>query len=231
MAEDEKQTAAAKQRIITHMNSDHQDSLAMFLQVYNRLNASTAKSAQLEDVSISDMVIKAGDGARYTIPIEPPMKSLLDARHRFVDMHDYCLSSLGISDIKVEQYSAPRGHHTVIFALCLATYVSFSRRENFLPGSLLYDLVFKHFPRFTLFCYDIQPLLISLMVAIHACEATYMALYRLRPYRVPFLSGLWWTWMTSCFIEGFGSFQRFDAIVRKEKAKKQQQKPNLSGKP
>jgi hypothetical protein len=58
-----------------------------------------------------------------------------------------------------------------------------------------------------------------------------MALYRLRPHRVPVTSRLWWTWMTSCFIEGFGAFKRFDAIVRREKAKKEQQKQNRQAKP
>lgn len=230
MAQDEK-LAAAKQMIISHMNADHQDSLALYLQVYSHLSSSTAKSPSLEDINLSDMVIKVAGGTRYCVPIDPPMKSLMEARFRLVDMHNQCLHSLGFSDIKVEEYRAPRGHHAVIFALCFSTYVSFSSRSNFLPGSVLYDLVFKHFPRFTLFCYDIQPLLISLMIGIHVCEASYMALYRLRPHRVPVTSRLWWTWMTSCFIEGFGAFQRFDAIVRREKAKKEQQKQNRQAKP
>lgn len=224
MAEQDKQ-AAAKKRIIDHMNADHQAALEYFLQVYCRVSPGDAKGAQMEEISLSDMVITA-KRTRYSVPIDPPMQSLLDARHRIVDMYKYCLGKLGLSDITVTEYRAPRGFHAVVFALCLSTYVAFSRRSNFLPGSVLYSLGLERVPRFAEFCYTIQPILLPLMVAIHVFEASYMAVRRLRPHRVPVLSGLWCTWVVSTFIEGFGAFQRFDAIVRRERAKKEQYKSN-----
>ncbi|KAL2007793.1 hypothetical protein VTN00DRAFT_7775 [Thermoascus crustaceus] len=220
------QQAVTKKRIVDHMNTDHQTALEYFLQVYCRVAPGAAKGAQMEDISLSDMVITA-KRTRYSVPIDPPMQSLLDARHRIVDMYHHCLDRLGLSDITVTEYRAPRGFHAVIFALCLSTYVAFSRRGNFLPGSVFYDaLGLARVPQFARFCYTIQPILLPLMVGIHVLEASLLAVKRLRPHRVPFLSGLWCTWMVSVFIEGFGAFQRFDAIVRREKDKKEQRKSN-----
>ncbi|KAL2003168.1 hypothetical protein VTN02DRAFT_4781 [Thermoascus thermophilus] len=227
MAEDAaKQQAAAKKRIVDHMNTDHQTALEYFLQVYCRVSAGAAKGARMEDISVSDMVI-AAQGTRYAVPIDPPMRSLLDARHRIVDMYHHSLRRLGLSDVAVTEYAAPRGLHAVVFALCLATYVAFARRAHFLPGSAFHDaLGLARAPSFVRFCYTVQPVLLPLMAGIHVLEAGLLAVKRLRPHRVPFLSRVWCAWMVSVFIEGFGAFQRFDAIVRREEAKREQRKSN-----
>jgi hypothetical protein len=78
--------------------------------------------------------------------------------------------------------------------------------------------------RFAHFCYTIQPALITSMLAIHLAEAAWMHATRLRRYNVPLLGRVWWAWMLSTFIEGFGAFQRLDALVREEEAAEEEKK-------
>lgn len=201
--------------IIKHMNADHQDSLSLYLQVYNNVPSSAAKSARLEDFSLTDLVITAA-GTRYSVPINPPMKSLSDARPRVVAMHKECLNKLGLSDIVVTEYRAPRGATAVAFVFLVTSYALFCRRSNFLPGSVVYDSVFSGAPAVAEYCYKIQPVLFSGVLGAHALEAGLLAVNRLKRHRVQFLSRLWWTWVVSTFIEGFGAWQRFDAMVNEK---------------
>lgn len=216
--------ADRRKRIVDHMNADHQDLLPLFLEVYCLVPRSAAQSAQMEDVSLSELVIRA-NRTRYRIPFEPPLSSLDDVRQRVIDMRDHCIQTLGLSDIVVREYRPPTGSHAVLFTVCLATFIAFSRRSNFLPGSTLYSVALSHVPRFAAFCYTIQPLLITTMTAIHLAEAIHLAIKRLRPHRVPLFSWLWWAWVVDDFIEGVGALMRFDALVREERDRQKKHRP------
>jgi len=155
-------------------------------------------------MDLNSLHIRCG-GALYTIPLDPPLSSLKEARERVVQMDREAIAGLGRSAVK--EYRSPKGFHAVVFGLCLFTYVVFSRRGNVLPGSLVYDYLLKHVPGSSYFA-GIQPAVLWLMVGIHAAEAVVMA-RRLGRHSVPLLSRLWWMWVGSCFIEGYGSFQRW----------------------
>lgn len=209
---------ASKRTILDHMNADHQDFLSLSLQVYNRVSAQDAQSARLEDITLSDLLITA-QGTRYTVPLDPPMKSMSEARTRVMAMHQNCLSKLGLSDVVVTEYRPPRGFHAVVFGLCLCTYALYSRRAHFVPGSWVYDNLLARMPRFAEICYKIQPALIWGMLAIHGGEAVLLMFRRLKPHRVPVFSRLWFTWVGSNLIEGVGAWQRFDRMVKEKRAK------------
>lgn len=212
---------SGKDFIIKHMNADHGDSLELYLQAYSRITASQSKGATLEDLTLSSLTIRA-NGTRYSIPIDPPMASYNEARGRLVALHKASLQKLGRSDVTLTEYTAPRGHQTVIFALCLLTYISCFRRENLLPGSFVYEnFGYKFVPNFAHFVYNIQPWAFPLFVAIHISESAALAVTKLRPHGVPFLSGLWFAWMGSCLVEGFGAFQRINRIVKQAREKKE----------
>ncbi|KAJ5758062.1 uncharacterized protein N7511_006756 [Penicillium nucicola] len=211
---------SSKDFIIKHMNADHQDSLALFLQAYNGLSASAARTAQLEDISLSSLTITA-KGTRYHVPIDPVMKSYSDARGCMVAMHKESLKRLGRSDVTLTEYRGPRGFQAVIFGLCLFTYASCFQRSNLLPGSMIYEyLGYKYVPDFAHFVYNIQPYLFPAVVAIHVLESVLLAVLQLKPLGVPVFSGLWIAWVSSCFVEGFGCFQRIGSIVKEERAKR-----------
>ncbi|KAJ5678319.1 uncharacterized protein N7477_003952 [Penicillium maclennaniae] len=206
--------------IIKHMNADHGDSLQLYLQAFCGITTSEANEASLEDLGLDHLVLRA-QGTRYVVPIDPPMENFTEARGRLVALHKESLKRLGRSDVMLTEYRAPRGFQIVIFGLCLFTYVSCFKRSNLLPGSFVYEnLGYKYVPDFAHFVYNIQPLLFPAVVGIHIFESVLLAVLRLKPLGVPLMSGLWCTWMVSCFIEGFGTFQRIGQIVKKERAKR-----------
>ncbi|KAF4542999.1 protein of unknown function DUF2470 [Lasiodiplodia theobromae] len=216
------QEAAAKQRIVSHMNADHQDSIARYVEHYCKASSFTASKARLSDISLGSMSVDAA-GRQFTIPLEPPMQSWREARERLVQMDRDCLVGLGRSDITVKQYTRPRGAHAVVFVVCALTYVLVSRRANALPGSFIYDHVLSYSPGFAAFVAQVQPVVLALMIGIHVVEASIMA-RRLQRHNVAQLSGLWWQWVASCFIEGFGALQRVDALVQQARREKEKQK-------
>ncbi len=148
------------------------------------------------------------------------MSEWSEARTKLADLDAQAVKGLGRSDITIKKYAKPQGFLAVVFVLCSLTFIGFSRRSNFQPGSLLYDTLLRHVDMFANFCFTIQPVLISTMVVLHLGEAVYMARTRLRRHSVPTLSRLWWTWMLSTFVEGKGAFIRIDRIVKEEERKK-----------
>lgn len=211
---------SGKDFIVKHMNADHVDSLQLYLQAFCGITAREARDASLEDLSLSQLILRA-QGTRYMVPVDPPMEDYSEARGRLLALRKESLEKLGRSDVTLTEYRAPRGFQAVIFALCLYTYASCFRRDNLLPGSFVYEnLGYKFVPDFAHFVYNIQPLLFPSVVGIHLLESALLAVKRLKPLGVPFMSGLWCAWVASTFVEGFGAFQRIGQIVKEERAKK-----------
>lgn len=213
--------AAAKQRIITHMNNDHQDSLIRYLQYYAQLSSFSARNAHLADISFDSLTILSSSSTPHTIPIKPTMTSWSEARPRVVAMDAEAVAGRGLSDITVKKYKPPRGFMTATFVACALSYLAFCRRSNFEPGSVLYDALLKHVPSFAKFCRIIQPFLLGFMVVLHGGETVWMAKSRLEKHSVRMFSKVWWMWMLSCFVEGYGSGFRFDECVREEMARRE----------
>lgn len=212
---------AAKVRIITHMNADHQDSLINYLQHYAHLSSFSARNAQLVDISFESLVISSTPGTKHRILITPPLTAWSEARPRVVAMNAEAVKGLGKSNITVKKYKGPRSFMTVVMVVCVCTYLAFSRRSNFLPGSALYDTLLKYVPHLAKFCLQIHPMVLYPMIAIHAGEAIYMERSRLQKHTVPMFSLLWWKWMVSTFAEGFGALVRFDEVIRDEEQRRQ----------
>lgn len=217
---------AQQQRIITHMNKNHRDSLSLFLQVYCKVPYKQAQLAQMEEFGLSGMTLSTAfspnnskSRTTFFIPFDTPLNGYNEARHKVVEMHKACLHHLDLSDITIREYRAPRGFGAVVFTTCLLTFITFSRRAHFQPGSEFYARVFQYLPAsFVTFCYTIQPLLISLMAAIHLAEAVHLAYYRLRRHNIRFGSGLWLAWFVNDFVEGVTTLRRFDALVAEKRA-------------
>ena len=133
-------------------------------------------------------------------------------------------NALGRSDVTVKRYKAPRGFMTVAIVVCALVFVAFSRRANFVHGSFLYDYQLRYVPNFAAFCFRIQPLVIFPMVLVHGTEARIMVTRRLEKHTVRWGSGVWWLWVVGTFVEGWGSFYRFDEVVKEEELKKEKTK-------
>lgn len=222
---------AIRTRITTHLNTFHRDSLSLFLRHYCNVPAhSTAPDSTTLETLKRDSLILTSQGKRYHIPLQPPLSSLTSSaatRQRLKEMHNECLRGLDLSDVRITTYRPPDTLIQRITFLAVAlTLLSFSRRANFLPGSLFYETSRLSFvPSFAWFCSTIQPWLITAMLGIHASETLWMARTRLRRHGVERWSRLWWEWVGTCFIEGLGSFHRIDGMVRdkEEEMKKREE--------
>lgn len=221
---DQDKDAAAKHRIITHMNADHQDSLIRYLEYYAHLSPFAARNAKLTDITFDSMTIASSINNVHNVRIKPPMTSWSEARPRVVAIDAEAVKGLGRSSVTVKRYKGPRGWMTVVMVVCVLTFVAFARRGNFLPGSLLYDGLLRYVPGFAKFCWMVQPLVFYPMLAGHAVEAVHMERSRLRKHTVRMFSRTWWMWVISNFVEGLGAFVRFDEVVRDEEERREKAK-------
>jgi hypothetical protein len=120
---------------------------------------------------------------------------------------------------RITSYEPPKlPHHLAIFAGCLLGYYTFIAHPWIVPGTFIYDkLVVPWFPGGAPWFFFIVRMRVAVpLLCIHLGEAYLLHRTRLSRYGVRTGSGLWWAWVLSCFVEGFGSFQRIDAMLKKQ---------------
>lgn len=224
--------AAARTRIVNHMNKDHQRELSHYLRHYSKLPAWRARDPVMKDISTESMTIQSADGAAHQIPFDPPMTSLSEARNRVVAMDGEARAGLGLADVDVTVYAAPRGWHAAVFASVVLYYVVyFSKPWEAGTGSAsgplaglaeaqrgFWDAVF---PGGVQVMGQVVRAILWPVVAIHLVEISVLDRTRLTPHGVRRWSGVWWLWAGSCFFEGYPSFLRFDQLVAEKRAAKE----------
>ncbi|TVY26799.1 hypothetical protein LHYA1_G004826 [Lachnellula hyalina] len=217
MADQAAKDAAMKQRIISHLNAGHQDSLSYYLRHYSQLSSRAARSPTLTDLSLSSMTLQTADGKTHTIPITPPMKSYAEARQKSVDMDRESRAALDISSIRITSYQRPRSAlHIFIFGLCGMAFTFFATRHRIVPGTWFYDNALPWFPGGPEWFHWACKALFAPTLLLHFFEAFMLDRTRLRKYGVERGSVLWFKWIVSAFVEGFATFQRIDAMVKRE---------------
>jgi hypothetical protein len=149
-----------------------------------------------------------------TLPFNPPLKSLREARERVVQMDKDAIAALGRHPVTLKKYMAPRGGHLFNFTMCFTWGVAFSRAANFQPGSLLYDNVLGNFPGFAGFCLRAQPVALGFLVVAHTIETAVM-MRKLARHSVVLFSAVWWQWVLSTMVEGQTAFRRIDQFLKK----------------
>jgi hypothetical protein len=218
MADQASKDAASKQRIIKHMNGDHADSLSLYLQHYCKLSARTARGAVMTDISLSAMAFRTTDGKTHTIPLKPPMTSYAEARTRSVDMDREARSALDLSSIRITSYLPPRKPvHVFVFGICSVMYIVFATKHKLVPGTWFYDNILLYWPGGPEAYLWFLKTIFFPVLAIHFGEVFLLDRTRLRKYGIQRGTLLWWKWVGSNFIEGYGAFQRFDQEVQRKK--------------
>lgn len=208
---------AAKDRIIKHLNHDHQRSLSYYLQHYNGLSSWEASRPTLTDITFDYLVFQLSSGNRSTIPLYPPMTSWSEARLRTIEMDRVARTALDISSIQITEYEPPKSLvHRTIFGLCAMTFVIFTTKQWIVPGTWVYDKVLPWWPGGPEWFLWISNVIALPVLGIHLYEAYTLDSTRLRKYGVERGSRVWWKWICSCFIEGFACFQRIDATVKRK---------------
>ncbi|MCJ1448089.1 MAG: hypothetical protein MMC23_008602 [Stictis urceolatum] len=209
------------QRIISHMNKDHADSLTRFLEHHSHLPSFAARNPRLTSLSESSMTITSSgifSPSTQTIPIDPPMKSLSEARERMVGMDAEARTKLGRDAISVKEYRAPKGLGLLWVGFVAVAWAVNARKGNArwvgenLVGSEGVTTIFER----------AQPVVLGVMLFLHTLEAAYMV-RKMKAHSVPTGSRVWCGWVLDNFFEGVPVLSRFrnmvdDERMRREKA-------------
>ncbi|KAK5120259.1 hypothetical protein LTR85_006465 [Meristemomyces frigidus] len=220
MAEQEAKDNVAKNRIITHMNADHHDSVIRYLEFYSKLPSWQAYDGKVSGIDLNGMTLVCRSKT-YRIPFNPPMSSYREARERVVEMDKEALAGLGQSDITVKEFLPPTGLQVLIFGVICATFLGYSQRWWFTEGAVVEQYLGSGFAKFS---WSIQPYLITFMLVVHSAETVYMMMYKLRKHAVNPRSSLFWKWTATTFIEGVQAFGRFNGLIQKKQEEKAKQK-------
>lgn len=127
------------------------------------------------DIDLDKMVFSCG-GQEAVIGLDPPMKTLREARERLVKMDSDALQTLGRSDITITKFvpSSTRPAHLWNFTQALLAFVLLPRAANWQPGSLLYDHVLFMMPWLANFAAKYGWVIFMMMVPIHSIEVVIM---------------------------------------------------------
>jgi hypothetical protein len=224
--------AAAKERIMAHMNADHPDSLEDYLSHYNRITA-TPGSAKMIDLDLDSIKIEYtntfGNIKTSTVKISPPMSSLAESRVRLVAMAEEATGKSFHQPPDMQATSAaPSISHSppkssigwtfpglegyLTFALlsfgwwaCSLEY-PLSRGgpiEKFLPGIIV------EFGR------NFREQIFAFMIGIHLIEASIVARKCIENGASMSITALW---TVNCFFEGGPAIARINKVI-KEKEK------------
>ncbi|TQV98013.1 hypothetical protein V2A60_006288 [Cordyceps javanica] len=210
---------ARKDRIISHMNRDHTREMSNYLRHYNSLSKRQAANPSMRDVSLDTMHIRAG-GFNHTVPFVPPLQSWSEIRPRLVAMDAVARKELGISDITVTTYVAPRPGDWVVFLAVTFYFVSAASLPWIVPGSTAWSLLDRGFPGGAAMFRWLVKVIFVPVLGIHVTECYLLDRLRLSRHGVERFTGTWLLWEVSCFLEGLMTWRRFDELV----AKKQQEK-------
>ena len=224
--------AAAKQRITSHMNADHSDSLSLYLQHVKKIPAYRIRQAKIIDMDFETMIIQTNSiipllssPQSYKIPVDPPLQTWADARPNLLAMDRSARSALDRSEASVRYYKPPDRswmYSWLIFVLFV--FACFSSRSNFLTGAFVYETFgLKHAGIFARFCYWIFPYYWTFVITVHVIEVVTMARGSIRKYNVRTGSALWWKWVFGISLEGFACIVRFKEVAKEaeERLKKQ----------
>ncbi|KAI1610171.1 hypothetical protein EDD36DRAFT_443535 [Exophiala viscosa] len=215
--------AAMKARVIQHMNADHALSLRLYLAHYAHVPLPGTTTAAMQDITNEHMIITSSYG-RHVVSLDPPMKSLIEARERLVAMHNECLAALGLSDVVLKSYTPPdRAWQCALSALCLLIFATFPFREQLRPesGSVIASIwsLGGLVPGLARLSYTLQPYVLGIMVVLHGAEAVWFT-NRLKRYWVEVGTWVWWCWVGDCLLEGVGCLTRFERVVGRLEAEK-----------
>ncbi|KAI1431549.1 hypothetical protein GGR50DRAFT_59682 [Xylaria sp. CBS 124048] len=210
-----------KTRIMAHMNREHGADLKRYLRAFNGVPSSFASDAQMIDLTLDTMTIKSASGV-HSVLISPPMKSFADARVRLVDMAERAQETLGISDIRITRFAAPRGMGlattfgvSLYFGCAAAVFLGLLR-----PKTTAWTALDQFFPHGAAgFTWLVETIFVPVAL-IHLVEAYWIARTRLAKYGVATGSALWCKWVLATFLGGFPAILLFDKVVREEREKK-----------
>lgn len=120
--------------------------------------------------------------------------------------------------IRITEFTGPNALEFFIGSNIVALYAAGLVAPYIVPGTQAWDLLKEYSPVEPAKALWYITVIAAVTAAAHLFEALLFDQLRMRKYGVPRLSGLWWKWEISCFIEGIGAWKRIGkAIAIKEK--------------
>ncbi|KAF3936518.1 hypothetical protein ABW19_dt0205685 [Dactylella cylindrospora] len=221
--------AAARTRILSHMNKDHVYDTKLYL--VHRLNypktilLPTAKPVVLlSDIQTTHISVSIDDEVKE-IPFEPPMNSLADSRVRLVEMTRAAEAALRVDrdmvGVKVHWQPPERGEIVFLFAMLTAAYILFLP-TTLLPGGFLRESILKDYPAVAELMYQYTTIGYWTFVLIHAAEAAWFSWAKLAKFWVvpgvdAVTAGLWFL---DVAVNGLPTIKKWDRMVRRQTKKK-----------
>lgn len=224
-----------KDRIILHMNKDHQLALLDYVVVYNdeRPEDVLELSVRIKDVSVEDITIaytkQNGTSNKFTLGWDKasedenvPVLSLLDLRAKLVSMAKYAAAKQGFSHRRVDKVILPSlPIQFFMYAFAGAIFVTcydktlIRRSVERLDGL---TKVLASSPKALTSAYNIfEDHAKSIAIAtygIHIVEILVKTLPVVRKFRMLIASQLAWVFMN--FIEGFLVFSRLASATEEQ---------------
>ncbi|MCJ1284891.1 hypothetical protein MMC26_004228 [Xylographa opegraphella] len=217
------------QRLLAHLNTTYPDTLARLLE--HHATAFDAQRPRLTALTPSSLSIAYTNGSASSfvlhstkrIPLSPPLASisLPVVEERLLAMDAECIAAIergGRSELAVTAYWAPRGWQMVaavgVACVMVAYAVEYFGGEGWRVSELLgLDARAERWCRLGL------GTAFGLLVVAHVGESVGIMLPMLWKYNVPVGTGLWWLWVGSHVVEGWGAIMRFREMVREEEGR------------
>lgn len=221
----------ANQRIIKHMNKDHQLALVDYVVVYGNIKASeiVKPSVHLVEVNETKLVIVYDstklkspqtlsiDWESATEPENKQVTSLKDIKGKLVSMAKYAAAKQGFSHQQITKVLYPRQAifwYLVFGFLALGMYDVQSLKESFeadpIASKIIPVLPSVTFKVLRFIEKNIAYIFYSLYT-IHLGEILFLILPMTIKYRLPTSKKFLWCLMT--FFEGVFSYRRFKTLV------------------
>lgn len=221
-----------KQRILVHMNEQHQLAIVDYIVVYGKQPAGLFKhtSARLTNVTDQELTIgyETNPGESKSLELEwndipepenLTVESLRDVKDKLVSMAKYAAAQQGYSHVRVTDVLYPTASSIplYLFAVFIAATV-YDRtlvRRLFVRDSL-FQKVLPYIPeaagKVYTFAEQYAGSIGLAAYAIHVLEIVVSTLPKLHKYRVPANAGL--VWVVMHFFEGYLVIQRLNKATR-----------------
>lgn len=210
---------ALKQRILSHMSRDHKLALKDYLAYYGGIWLGSRGSLELVDISVSKLMLNyyriPTQIHTTTIPINPVLANLGEARDRLIRMAFEAADGLHLSPYSISKWPVPKSPLSYIFATLLAALSI----ASIAPSSVT-KLLGTRYPGFLRFILTHSRWITAFTLLAHASEYFLLLRPKLDFYRVG--GYVRWAWFTSCIFEGFPSLQRFNKEAEKLTIRRQE---------
>ncbi|MCJ1394089.1 hypothetical protein MMC18_006967 [Xylographa bjoerkii] len=219
-----------QQRLLNYINTTYPETLARFLEHY--VTAFDAQRPRLTAITPSSLTIAYTNGtassfilhSSKSIPIDPPLSSLClpEVEARLLAMDAECEAAIergGRSELAITEYRAPQGWQIGAAAWIASMMVTYAVETFGGEGWRASELLglgqrWGWWYRLGL------GVTFWVVVVLHVGESAGIMLPMLWKYNVKVGTGLWWRWVGSHAVEGWGAIVRFRGMVKEEEGRR-----------